>query len=460
VPATGGASARPTTAARPAEGAASTAGPPAGPADAVTDEERRRSLYDALAGAGPGPASSPVEAGARPAPTVPRVRFSGDLTDARRAVAGFGSGALAVLLVTTLLGLPLLLALVGAAAVGSAGLARVRRLFLLTPEAQAAQEVGAVLAAPRQVAGDAVAAVDHLARRRAEIARREEAAAQKASRERATMRAKEEAELRDVDAALEATLADLVARERAIAKAEHDARAAALKELQTSVVDAQLAQHSLVAAAAAGGVSDQVVYRLALDDVRTAADFTDVTIERKRGVVVRRDGRRLQVNGIDQHQAAAMLQWRRRMTGVAQLKAPDSLPRERLAAIRAEHDALRSSLAAAEEAARADARRQADEVRARWEGEHDAIVQRQKQVEADANRQRVELDRDLAHAHKNVAEAEWRLGRHEEESGVPVELRLADYLRQVVAVGPLAGLLDGPARTHTHRQERRPSSRP
>lgn len=435
----------------PAEAAGAGTGAP--PDDAVRAEERRRSLYDALTAAG-----APERPADRPAPPPqPAPAFSGDLGDARRTAAGYGGGALLALL-SVVVGVPILLALVGALGAAGRGVSRLRRLYLLTPEARVADRVGAVLAGPRRAAGDAVAAVDGLARRRAEVSTNEEAAARKADEERVRLRVREDAELRGVDAGLEATLAALVERERSIGQAEKEARAAALVGLQTSVLDAQLAQHNLVMAAAAG-VGDKVVYRLALDGVRTAADFTDVTVEKKGGVVVARDGRRLQVNGLDQRQAAAMVQWRRRVTGVAQLKVPDALPPERLASIRADHDRLRSSLAAEEEAARADARRRADAVRARWEAEHDAVVQRQKQVEADFARQRVELDRDLARARKDVAEAEWRLGQHQEEAGAPAELHLADYLRQVVAVGPLAGMARRPAsRTHSRSARERTSS--
>jgi len=364
------------------------------------------------------------------------VTFGGDLGEARRTLAATAAVALC-LLGAVLVGAPPVVAVAGALAAAGAGLTRLRQLFLHTPEAQAARAVGATLAAPRQAAGDATAAVDRLARRRAEIAKAEEASAGQAAEARARLRAREEAELRAVDAGLEAALAALAERERAIGRAEQEARAAALVDLQGTVMDALLGQHSLVAASACG-VNDKVVYRLALDDVRTAADFTAVTVDKTGGVVVCRDGRRLLVTGIDQRQAAAMLRWRRQVSGVAQLKVPHALPPERLASIRAVHDALRSAVTAEVDAARAAARGRADEIRDRWRSEHDDVVQGQKQVESDAARQRVELDRELARARKDVAEAEWRLGRHTDATGTPADLRLAAYLRQVVAVGPLA----------------------
>ncbi|HEX2699393.1 MAG TPA: hypothetical protein VHM89_04215 [Acidimicrobiales bacterium] len=405
------------------------------------DDDLRRSLYDALTAGVHGPdrvdgRAAEARAGAGSSPVVP-VTFGGDLHEARHAVA-MAALATVCLIVVALVGVPPALAAAGVLGAAIAGLARIRQLFLRTPEAQSARAVGAVLAEPRRAAGDAVAAVDRLARRRAEVAEAEDAAAGQAADARARLRAKEDAELRDVDAGLETALAGLSERERAIGRAEKEARAAALVDLQATVMDLQLTQHSLVASTTCG-VSEMVVRRLALDDVRTAADFTDVTIDKPGGVVTCRDGRKLLVTAVDERQAAAMLRWRRQVSGVAQLKVPHALPPERVASIRAEFDGRRAAVAAEAESARAEAKRRADAIRDRWRSEHEKVVHRQKQVEADAARQRVDLDRDLSRARKDVAEAEWRLNRHEDATGVPAEVRLSAYLRQVLAVGPFAG---------------------
>ena len=415
----------------------------------------RRSLYDALTA---GAAGSPDGAtGARePCDAAPAATFRSDLHDARLTLAA-GAAVVTVLLLAVLLGASPLVSLIGALGVSGAALARVQRLFRRTPEAEEARQVGTVLAGPRKAVDEAVAIVDRLSRRRAEVAKAEAAAAGQASTARDRLRELEAEELRGVDADLDLVLAALAERERGVAATERQARTAALHALQAAVIDAQLGQHSLVSAAACG-VSDQVVYRLALDDVRTAADFTGVLVEKAGGVVVRRDGRRLQVSGVDQRQAAAMLAWRQRVTGMAQLKVPDALPREQRAAIRAEHDVLRATLGREADGARAAARSRAYEVRARWQVALDAVVQRQKQVETDAARERVELDRELVRARKDAAEAEWRLAEHHDQAGRPAELRLADYLRQVVTVDPFAAVAN--RRRPSGRGERRVPPRP
>lgn len=415
--------------------------------------DRRRSLYHALTA---GAAGSPGGAADGPEPweVAPAAGFRSDLHDARLTLAA-GAAVVSVLLVAVLLGGSPIASLVGVLGVSGAALARVQRLFRLTPEAEEARQVGTVLAGPRKAVDEAVATVDRLSRWRAEVAGAEATAAGQASTARGRLRDLEAEELRRVDADLERALGDLAERERDVAAIERQARTAALHSLQATVIDAQLGQHSLVSAAACG-VSDQVVYRLALDDVRTAADFTGVLVEKAGGVVVRRDGRRLQVSGVDQHQAAAMLAWRQRVTGIAQLRVPDALPREQLAAIRADHDALRASLGREADVARAAARSRAQEVKARWQAALDAVVQRQKQVETDAARERVELDRELVRARKDMAEAEWRLAEHHDQAGRPAELRLADYLRQVVTFGPLAALAGRRRRPSGHGERQVP----
>lgn len=414
------------------------------PAGAGTaDGDRRRSLYDALTA---GPATT-GDGSRSPAPDqpAPQVEFVGDLHDARVTLAAGGVATAMVLLVAVMTGAAPALAVLGALTMVGATLSRVHRLFVRTPEAQAVRLVGSALSGPRRAVEDAVAAIDDLARRRADVDASEAAAAAQAAAARAGLRADEEQELRAVDAALEAALAGLAERGRGIARAEQEARAAALAVLQGAVIDAQLGQHSLVTASACG-VDDTVVHRLGLDGVHTAADFTTVFVEKNGAAVVRRDGRRLQVSGVDQRQASAMVTWRRRVSEVAQLKVPHALPPERLAAIRAGHDADRAALAGEAERARAEARHRADGIRARWEAEHELVVQRQKRVETDAARQRVDLDREVARARKDVAEAQWRLGQHQEVTGPPAELRLSAFLREVVAVGPLAKLS---SRRHT-----------
>lgn len=401
------------------------------------DASRQRSLYEALtavatAAGRPGDARG-TDLTAAHSP----VRFGSDLREARRTLAA-GAGAAGVFLAAA--------AMAGAAPVVSAAwlltiagvcLARVHHLFRHTPEARAASEVGAALARPRRAVDDAAAAVAGLVGRRTAIATAEAAAARQALADQAALQARQEEELQAVDAELEGALAAVATRERAAARAEREARAAALADLQRAVIHAQLGQHSLVAATAAG-VGKEFVHRLALDGVRTAADFTDVRVEKAGATLLSTGGRRIKVNGLDERQAEAMVTWRRRAYELAQLKVPDALPRERAAAIGAEFDAVRAGLATEAETCRRAAQRRADDIRSRWAPEREQVALSRKESETEAARRRVELDRELSQARKAVAEAQWLLARSEEEAGPGAEPRFSAYLRQVLAVGPFA----------------------
>lgn len=411
--------------------------------DARAPVDSRRSLFDALTA--PPPASDGTAATAGPVGPAPGL-LPGDLRAPRIALAAGVASTALVLAVAVAGGAPWLLAVAASLAVAGATGARLHQLFRHPSGTAAADRVDPGLDRRRRTVGAATRAVSELLRAREEVAAAEADAARRADRDLATLRAQEEQELRAVDVALEATLAGIGERERAVAAAERQARVDGLVELQAGVVDAQLAQHSLVSAAPA--VHHAVVQRLALDGVRTAADFTDVVFEKAGAVVVCRDGRRLLVGALDQTQAAAMLAWRRRAAGVAQLKVPAALPRERVAAIQASSAGPRAALAAEAEAARADARRRAESVRSAWQDRVEAVGDRRKTAEADAARRRVDLDRDLVRAHKDVTEAEWHLAHHHGGQAQPADLGPVRYLRQVLAVGPLATIVGGvrPAR--------------
>ena len=396
------------------------------PSLAAVDPARARSLHEALQGS--------QTSTARPSSAPPPVRFSGDLSPARvvlRVTAVVG----AVVAIAVLGGLvaPLVGGLAQLIAV-SIALARLVRLYRRTPEVRAAGLAAEALAGPRRVLTAAAGRVEQLARQRQQVAAEEAAAAGRAEQARARFRAGELHEARQVEEELDAALAGVAHLERESHLSEQEARAHALVALQTQVLRAQLGRHSLVAASARG-VDGALVHQLVSSGVRSAADFTGVTGGPSGVVVLRSDGRRLEVAGADPRQAEAMVAWRRHVEEAVQLKLPAALPPERLAAIRADYDARRAALALEAEAARSGARRRVEEIRGRWQREHDAVMVKLKELEAAAAHRRVELDRQLARARKEAAEAAWHLGEQEGRVGHAEGPGLGDYLRQASGLG-------------------------
>ena len=400
--------------------------------------DQRRSLYEALDGRADA-GSCPAGAGRAPAAAVRSATAAPTFAAAvgpARAIVAVSAAAGVVLAVVGALLVPAL-AVVGPVLAAVEAWRRLHDRYRATPEARAAERTDAVLGEPRRVAARAAATVEHLAGERAAVDRATASADDEARAARDELHRRQEEDLARVDDELDAALLAVAERERDLLRAEQEARVAALVELQSRVVDEHLGHQSLMAVAStAGGVSTQVARRLSLDGVRTAADFTGIELERTGAVVVARDGRRLTVGGVEQAEAAALMTWRRQVAGDAQMKVPTSLPPERVAAIRAEHDARRAALAAEAEAAREEARRRATEVRSAAARAESAVAARRAAAAVAAARRRVDLDRRLVTARKDAAEARWHLGEREREHGEVVTAGFGDFLRAVAGLRP------------------------
>jgi hypothetical protein len=399
--------------------------------------DQRRSLYEAL-DARTGPASRPAGRHRPPAAPVrrpPAPTFDTSVGPARVTVAASAVAAIVLAVVGGLVAPAL--AVLGPVVAAVVGWRRLVDRYRTTPEARAAERTDAVLGEPRRVAAEAAATVARLAAERAAVDRATSSADDEAHAAREELRRRKEDDLARVDDELDVTLLSLTERERDLLRVEQEARVAALVELQSRVVDEHLGHQSLMAVASTtGGVSTQVARRLSLDGVRTAADFTGVEMERTGAVVLARDGRRLSVGGVEQAEATALMAWRRQVVGDAQMKVPTTLPPERVAAIRAEHDARRAALAAEAEAAREHARQRATAVRSAAARAESEVAARRAAAAVDAARRRVDLDRRLVTARKDAAEAQWHLGEREREHGEVVSAGFGDFVRAVAGLRP------------------------
>ncbi|HZI38042.1 MAG TPA: hypothetical protein VFF24_07030, partial [Acidimicrobiia bacterium] len=261
-----------------------------------------------------------------------------------------------------------------------------------------------VHAAPGEPIG-AEARIEELGRRRAQVDADEQAAVEDDRRAEADLRHREQVELRAIDEALRRTLADLDTREHELSRAERHERADALRALHAHILDGELARHPL--ASARGAVTDKLVYALALDDVRTAADIADIRTGEEI-VLVRRDGREVRIAALGPSPAASLLRWRGNLERRYEHLLPDRLPPEREAVVSEAYAAKRAGLEDEMRRARADAVRRADEVRAGAQAERDrrAAVLAQRKQEAAARR--LDVDRELSRARKEHAEARFR----------------------------------------------------
>ncbi|HUR24227.1 MAG TPA: hypothetical protein VMZ73_10185 [Acidimicrobiales bacterium] len=398
----------------------------------------KRSLYTALRGTAPastpaGPEAKASEEAVRahqelPAPAARP--FEGKLTLPRAALRG-ALGLFVVIVVATAAGLvPPAAGVLALLLVGGGVLAVGNHAYRSLPEVAAARGAGEELARRQAAAGAAQAVVDDLAARRGAIETDEAAARERTAREEEELRRAEAAEMRTVEDGLRTTLVSLTAQEQGSHKSERDALAAALSDLREERTLAELSRSPL-ATASGRGVSDQVLYRLALDGIRTAADFVEVEVRDGTAVILAADGREVRVASIGPREAQSIMAWRRSIEDGVALLHPNKLPPEKERAVREHFNALRESLRAQEEPARTEAAARAAEIGSRFALVHERLAADLQALEADAVRKRVDLDSLLAKARKDAAEAQWRVRSFEREAAAYRELTLIRFLRQL-----------------------------
>ena len=203
------------------------------------------------------------------------------------------------------------------------------------------------------------------------------------------------------------------------------------------LLDAQLRNHSL-ATARIPHVPDTLVYALGLDSVRTAADFVDVVLDEARtgsrtagASLVLADGRRVGSGGLGAEQARQLLRWRRTLESKYTFAQPAGLADDASAAIRQSYAGRRKAVEAEQARLRATARGEVDALRERLRRRLDVMGGEVRTVQRGAAGTRLRLDREVAGARKQAAEAEWRRAAAERELDSYAGLTFAAFVRAV-----------------------------
>jgi hypothetical protein len=270
--------------------------------------------------------------------------------------------------------------------------------------------------------------VERLQQQRAAVDQGERDARAQAGRAAVEVQSERDAALRAIDHDVQQRLSALAAREQDLYRAEHTAYASALRDLQRQVIDSDLGKRSLSSYA---GLDDRVIYALALDDVRTAADFLDAFIENEGrpsaevAWLVRPDGRRVRATGLTVGAARGLLAWRRGLEARLSASLPARLPEADAERVRAKHAAERAALTAQEQQVRAEGARRAQAV-----ASDDPAPTRP----ANAAHQRVRLDQELGRAKKVLAEADWSLVGVERELDAYRGLTLPAFVRRIAGL--------------------------
>jgi hypothetical protein len=418
-------------------------------AGSLAELAERQSLFAVLRGDVTAPESAPGAPDTvsgddigldAPKPVLPK-GFGPAIASHRRLLiaAGLADAAFIVLSIVGALplGLGIVLALVAATASGYLA----HHQFHALPEVKAIRPKQLELAELTKAAATAKAAVADLTQRRLDADRLETDAAKQAADLEASQRREEHAAIAKLDAEVRAALADITQREHELYRAEQHERADALRALQQSALDEQLRKYPL-ASARIPHVADQLVYALALDDVRTAADFVDVVVDESRTrskvdetLLVLADGRHIRLASLGPEQARQLIAWRRTLESKYSYAKPESLPKDRDDSIRAAYVSKRQSLEDEQRQVRATARRKADEIRATLRARQDQVALQVQAAQHGAAGTRLKLDQELVRARKVAAVAEWRRATCERELDSYAALTFPNFLRAVAGLG-------------------------
>jgi hypothetical protein len=320
------------------------------------------------------------------------------------------------------------------ALVGTGGFLGTKWLWRQSPEVAEYRVKQAAQSFRSQARDQAAAAVDRLLHERTEIDRAEQAALARAGRAQEDQQTGRDSAIREIDDELRARLTTLASQEQELYRAEHTAMAAALREAHRALIDADLKTKPLTMFS---GLDDRVLYALALDNVRTAADFTDIAIDNEGkpaaevAHLVRPDGAKVRATGLSTGTARQLLSWRRSLETRLSASLPNHLPDADAAAIRAQFAEQRRALASAEEQARSEAARKAEAVRAMPLADTTSLTEAARQAQRDAAERRVKLDQEVSRARKALAQAAWELDEADWELGAYAGLSFAAYVKAV-----------------------------
>lgn len=223
-------------------------------------------------------------------------------------------------------------------------------------------------------------------------------------------------ELRAIGDELVRVRALLAQQERDLGLAEQRERAEEIKKHAELARAEALNRERIVAAP---GIPDSIAFALARLGVRTASDMVKVTAEPKKGrkqppgVVSLPDGRTVEVGGIGPTEAVALMNWKRAAEGRAAKAAEEKLPEQVELDLARRYAEQRQALRAEEPRARAQAARLEQEAVERAETDRARVAAALQEVQQAFAAERIKLDRALANARKDAAEARFHLQQAE-----------------------------------------------
>jgi hypothetical protein len=226
-------------------------------------------------------------------------------------------------------------------------------------------------------------------------------------------RTDEQKELSAVNVKLAAEIQKLQKQRQSLLTSENNESANALRLLQEQHVSAYLGRSS-ISSARIPGIGDGIAESLAINGVRTAADFTEIAYSTgsrggTRQVLIRlRNGNYIHPRGVGEKKADALDSWRRRLELRAMATMPPALPSAQAQAIRAKYVQQRQYLANEEQTARTRASNEQNQINQKWMQIHTSISAHLLSARQAFAQERVQINVQLTAAQKQVSTASWQ----------------------------------------------------
>jgi hypothetical protein len=226
-------------------------------------------------------------------------------------------------------------------------------------------------------------------------------------------RTDEQKELAGVNSRLAAEIQRLQSQQQSLLASENTESANALRLLQEQHMSAYLSRSS-IGSASIPGIGAGIVKSLAMNGVNTAADFTGVANSGgSRGgtgqVLIRlRNGNYVHPNGVGEKKAQALDSWRRTLEMRARATQPAALPSAQGQAVRAKYAQLRQNLASEEQAARARASYEQNQVSQKWMQTHTSISAQLVSARQAFAQERAQANVQLAASQKQASATAWQ----------------------------------------------------
>jgi Protein kinase domain len=313
-------------------------------------------------------------------------------------------------------------------------------LYQRTPEQQARFEKRALFSKRQGDFNIAQRGLNKLVQDRQRLDTNEKRDCERVTKRQDEARRTEQSELGKITADLSRRMDDITARQRSLQAAESRERGNALRLLQDQHVQAQLAAHR-VGSRKLAGIGDKLISNLNRYGIRTAADFTGVSMSqsysgrypREVAHIHLRTSRAVHVEGIGPEKAWTLDRWRQSLESQARASQPTRLPTAQDRAIVQKYTTQRQSLANEEQTARAEATRRSSDVRQRWQTTQAELLRQLQAIRQRAAQSRAALDRQITEARREASSADWRLALARRELDAYARVRYRNYLKRIVA---------------------------